>query len=97
MDKITYTYENVDSYSGQNNWEAGIYVNGDIVGLIEFVTYFGELTISNIFIKPDERRKGYGSRLFKYVISNWSDYKYIPSMKTDDGLKFKHKNIDLYK
>ena len=37
MNKITYSLENIDSYSGQENWEAGIYLNDEIIGLVEFV------------------------------------------------------------
>jgi GNAT superfamily N-acetyltransferase len=96
MKNITYSIEHVDGYSGQDNWEGGIYLNGEIIGLIEFVTCCGELTVSNIFIREEYRRQGYGSRLIKYIKQEFPDYKYVPSMKTEDGAKFKHKDLDLY-
>ena len=94
--KITYSLENVDAYSGQSNWEVGIYLNDEIVGLAELVLYHGELTISMITIRDEFKRQGYGSRLMKYIKKEFSDYKYIPSLKTDDGSKFEPKDINLY-
>jgi predicted GNAT family acetyltransferase len=95
MAKITYTNEVVASYSGQTNCEAGLYVDGDIIGLVQYVLYDRELTISHIFVRPEYRRQGYGSRLMKYIQQENPDYKYKPSMMTDDGAAFKHKDLPL--
>lgn len=95
MAKITYTNECVGSYSGQTNLEAGIYVDGEIAGLVQYVLYEQKLTISHIFIRPEFRRQGYGSRLMKYIQQENPDYKYKPSMMTDDGAAFKHKDLPL--
>lgn len=95
MPKITYTNEAIDAYSGQINCEAGIYADGDIVGLVQYVLYENELTISHIFVRPEYRRQGYGSRLIKYIQQENPDYKYKPSMKTEDGAAFKHKDLPL--
>jgi GNAT superfamily N-acetyltransferase len=92
---ITYTNEILDSYSGQTNCEAGIYSDNDIMGYAQYVLFEGELTISDIFVRPDFRRMGYGSRLIKYIKKINPDYKYIPSMKNEDGSKFIHKNLSL--
>ena len=95
MSKITYTNEVVDSYSGQTNCEAGIYVDGDIAGLVQYVLFEQELTISHIFVRPEYRRQGYGSRLMKYIQQENPEYKYVPSMKTPEGAAFKHKDLPL--
>jgi 2'-5' RNA ligase len=95
MSKITYTNEVVASYSGQTNLESGIYLDGEILGLVEYVIYSNELTISHIFIRPEFRRQGYGSRLMKYIQHENPHYKYKPSMMTDDGAAFKHKDLPL--
>jgi GNAT superfamily N-acetyltransferase len=95
MNRITYTNEILNAYSGQYNGEAGIYVDGEIIGVAQYVLYNGELTISDIFIRPEFRRKGYGSRLIKYIKQENPEYKYIPSMKTEDGAKFIHKELPL--
>jgi len=92
---IRYTNEVVGSYSRQTNCEAGIYVDGDIAGLVQYVLYDQELTISHIFVRPEYRRQGYGSRLMKYIQKENPDYKYKPSMMTDDGAAFKHKDLPL--
>jgi GNAT superfamily N-acetyltransferase len=94
--KITYTNEVIDAYSNQINCEAGVYLNGDIVGYVQYVLYNGELTISNIFIHPSYRRMGFASRLFKYITQENPKYKYKGSLKTDLGSKLKYKrNISL--
>jgi GNAT superfamily N-acetyltransferase len=93
--KITYTNEVLDAYSGQVNCEAGIYVDDEIVGVAQYVLYDGELSVSNIFIRPEFRRKGFGSRLIKYIKQENSKNKYKPSMKTDDGAAFTHKDLPL--
>ncbi len=95
MPKITYTNEVIDAYSGQLNCEAGIYLDGEIVGIVEYVLYDGELSVSHIFVRPEFRRQGFGSRLMKYIKEENPKYKYVPSMKTDDGAAFKHKEVSL--
>ena len=93
--KITYTNEVVDSYSGQTNCEAGVYVNDEIVGLVQYVLFEDELSISHIFVRPEFRRLGYGSKLMKYIKEQNPDYHYVPSFKTDLGAAFKHKDVSL--
>lgn len=93
--KITYYNGSTDAYSGQVNMEAAIYVDGDIVGAAEYVLFDDELTISDIQIKPEWRRKGMGSRLMKYIKEQNPEYKYVPSLKTDDGAAFIHKDLPL--
>jgi ribosomal protein S18 acetylase RimI-like enzyme len=95
--EITYTHEHVDSYDGQNNYEIGMYMDDDIIGVVEYTTYEGELTISNIIVRPEYRRRGVASRLVKMMKDKHPEYTYVPSMKTDDGAKFKHNDVkDLY-
>jgi GNAT superfamily N-acetyltransferase len=88
---ITFTNEITDAYSGQLNCEAGVYENGEIVGYVQYVLYDGELTISDIFVKPDRRRERFGSMLMEYIKKLNPEYKYVPSMMTDLGAKFIHK------
>lgn len=95
QEKITYTDEVVDSYSGQLNKEAGIYINGEIVGVVEYVLYDNELTVSDIFIRPEFRRRGYASRLMKYIKIENPDHVYHSSFKTVDGASFIHKDLSL--
>ncbi len=95
MPKITYYNGSTNAYSGQVNMEAAIYVDEQIVGAVEYVLYDGELTVSNIHVRPEYRRQGYGSRLMKYIQQENPEYKYVPSMKTDDGAAFKHKDLPL--
>jgi ribosomal protein S18 acetylase RimI-like enzyme len=54
MPKITYFNGSTNAYSG--HMEAAIYVDGNIVGAVEYVLYDDELTVSNIHIKPEFRR-----------------------------------------
>ena len=95
--KITYTQEHVNSYSGQDDYEIGIYIDGTIIGVVEYTLFDGEITVSDITVLPKYRRRGVGSRLIQVMKDKHVGYKYKPSMKTDDGAKFKHKKIkDLY-
>lgn len=93
--KITYTNEVLDHYSGQTNCEAGIYLDGEIVGIVQYVLYDGKLTVSDIFIREEFRRKGFGSRLMKFIKEKNPEYEYKSSMKTELGSKFKHKDVSL--
>lgn len=93
--KITYSNEVLDAYSGQINCEAGIFVDGEIVGVAQYILYDNELTISDIFVRPEFRRQGFGSRLMKYIQQENPDYHYKPSLKTELGAKFVHKEIGL--
>jgi len=91
--KITYTDELTGFYAGQKNMETGIYVNDEIVGLVQYHLYGSELTIANIFVREEFRRQGFGSRLIKHIMLQNPDYKYKPSLMTDLGSKFKHKDV----
>ena len=93
--KITYRDEMTAYYSKQSNCTASIYVNDKNVGYVDYVLYKNELTVSHIFIEPEYRRMGLGSRLMKFIQQENPNYKYKPSWKTDDGLAFKPKDVDL--
>ena len=96
-DGIEYRVEHLDSYGGQNNYELGMYINGDIVGMVEYVIFEKELTVSDVVVVPKYRRRGFGSRMMQYLKGYHSDSTYKPSMQTDLGSKFKHNKIkDLY-
>jgi len=95
MPKITYYNGSTDAYHGQVNMEAAIYLDGQIVGAVEYVLYGQELTVSHIYVKPEYRRQGFGSRLMKYIQEQNPEFKYKPSMKTPEGAAFNHKDLPL--
>ena len=95
MNMFKYENEVTDSYYGQSNCSAFIYCDNKIIGGVDYVLYDGELTISNIITRPEWRRKGIASRLVKYIKLKNPEYTYIPSMKTEDGSKFIHKDLSL--
>lgn len=90
---LEYKFEHIDSYDGQNNWELGLYIPKGIIGMIQYTTFEGEITISDILVRPEFRRKGVGSRMVKAIKNKHPKYTYKPSMKTDLGVKFKHKDV----
>lgn len=92
---ITYSNEVLNYQHGQLDCEAGIYVDKEIVGVVQYTLFDEELTIKHIFIRPEYRRKGYGSRLMKYIQKENPDYTYKPSLKTELGGEFKHKDLPL--
>lgn len=92
-ESINYEIEHIASYDGQDNYELGMYINGEIIGMVEYTLYDGELTVSNIVVRPEMRRKGYGSRMMAFLKREYPEYQYKPSMKTDLGSKFVHKDI----
>lgn len=96
MKKLSYEISHLDSYDGQHNYELGCYIEEGIIGAVEFVLFDGDmsLTISDIQVRPEYRRKGIGSRMVKVIKDKFPEYKYEPSMKTDLGSKFKHKDIE---
>jgi ribosomal protein S18 acetylase RimI-like enzyme len=92
-DTLTYEEEHLGSVYGQDNYELGLYLNGEIVGMVNYVIFEGILTVSNILVRPEFRRKGYGSRMMQYVKKIHPEAEYKPSVKTDLGVVFKHKEI----
>ena len=92
-DTLTYEEEHLGSVYGQDNYELGLYLNGEIVGMVNYVIFEGILTVSNILVRPEFRRKGYGSRMMQYVKKIHPEAEYKPSVKTDLGVAFKHKEI----
>jgi hypothetical protein len=94
--ELRYEISHIDTYQGQHNYELGCYIEQGIIGVVEFVLFDVDmsLTISHIEVRPEYRRKGVGSRMVKYIKNKYPEYEYEPSMKTDLGNKFKHKNIN---
>lgn len=92
---LKYYNEVTDYYSGQTNLAATLYKDDEPIAAVIYVIYDNELTISDIFVKPEYRRKGYGSRLIKYIKQENPEATYKPSMQTDLGAKFVHKDISL--
>lgn len=91
---ITYEEEHLGSVYGQDNYELGLYVNGEIMGMVQFVIFEAILTVSMIEVRPEYRRKGYGSMMMEYIKKKHPEAQYKPSsVKTDLGLKFNHKEI----
>jgi ribosomal protein S18 acetylase RimI-like enzyme len=92
-DTLTYEEEYLGSVYGQDNYELSLYLNGEIVGLVNYVIFEGGLTVSMINVRPEFRRKGFGSRMMQYVKKIHPEAKYKPSFKTDLGMSFKHKEV----
>ena len=90
---FTYEEEHLNSVYGQDEYELGLYLNGEIVGLVNYVIFEGILTVSMINVRPEFRRKSYGSRMMQYIKQIHPEAKYKPSFKTDLGMAFKHKEI----
>ncbi|MEK6828580.1 MAG: GNAT family N-acetyltransferase [Nanoarchaeota archaeon] len=93
--KLEYKIENLGHHHGQSDMELGLYIDGEIIGVVQYVLFDGELTVSDILVRPEFRRQGFGSRMMKYIKQAHPEYKYVPSMKTDLGAKFVHKDIDI--
>jgi len=95
MGKIRFEEEHLDYYDGQNNYELGVYEDDEIVGYVSFVIYDNEITVSDILVRPNRRREGFGSMLIKKMKQLHPESTYKPSLKTDLGDKFTNKNVAL--
>lgn len=95
MKKITFQHEHLDHYDGQDNYELGIYEDGEIIGYVSYVIYKGEITISDIVVRPNRRREGFGSMLVKKMKNLHPDSTYRPSYMTDLGSKFIHRDVEI--
>ena len=91
---LEYRIEHMGYNHGQDDYELGVYLNDDILGMVQYTIYDGELTVRNIVVLPKYRRLGIGSKMMQYVKQQHPDAKYVPSMMTDLGVKFKHKHHD---
>jgi GNAT superfamily N-acetyltransferase len=100
-DKISVVYSNevVDAYDNQINFELGIFRKdgsgrGDgIIGLVEYVVFNRNITVSMIRVLSEYRRRGVGSRLIQKMKELNPEAKYKPSLKSELGAKFKHKRV----
>lgn len=92
--KITYSDECLGYHNGQTDMETGIYEDGEIIGMVQYTLYQNELTIKDIIVLPKRRREGFGSMLMNYIKKQNPSYTYVPSMKTELGTKFIHKEIN---
>jgi GNAT superfamily N-acetyltransferase len=95
MGKIRFEHEHLGGYSGQNNYELGLYEDDNVIGYVQYVIYEDELTVSDIVVRPDRRREGFGSMLIKKMKQLHPEAQYQPSMKTDLGAKFIHKDVEV--
>jgi ribosomal protein S18 acetylase RimI-like enzyme len=68
MKNISFEHEHLDHYMGQDNYELGIHEDGEIIGYVSYVIYKNEITISDIMIRPERRREGFGSMLVKKMM-----------------------------
>jgi GNAT superfamily N-acetyltransferase len=91
---LDYRIEHMGYHHGQDDYELGVYLNDDILGMVQYTIYDGELTVRDIIVLPKYRRLGIGSKMMQYVKQQHPDAKYVPSMMTDLGVKFKHKHHD---
>jgi GNAT superfamily N-acetyltransferase len=92
---LEYRTEHMGSHHGQEDFELGLYMDDEIIGMVQYTLYDGELTIRDIIVRPEFRRQGYGSKMMKYIKEKHPEHQYTPSMKTDLGAKFVHKDVDL--
>ncbi len=92
--KLNYEIEHLNHHHGQDDYELGLYLNGEILGMVQYTIYDGELTVNNIIVLPKYRRMGFGSKMMQFLKKQYPDAKYVPSMMTDLGSKFKHKQHD---
>jgi GNAT superfamily N-acetyltransferase len=91
---LEYRIEHMGYHHGQDDYELGVYLNDDILGMVQYTIYNGELTVRDIIVLPKYRRLGIGSKMMQYVKQEHPDAEYTPSMMTDLGVKFKHKHHD---
>jgi GNAT superfamily N-acetyltransferase len=91
---LEYRIEHLNYHHGQDDYELGLYLNDDILGMVQYTIYDGELTVNDIIVLPKYRRQGIGSKMMQYIKQQYTDAKYVPSMMTDLGAKFKHKHHD---
>lgn len=95
MKDISFEHEHLAHYDGQDNYELGIYENGEVMGYVDYTIYDNEITVSDILVRPNRRREGFGSMLIKKMKKLHPDATYRPSMKTDLGSKFIHKDVEI--
>jgi GNAT superfamily N-acetyltransferase len=95
MGEIRFEEEHLDYYDGQNNYELGVYEDDEIIGYVSYVIYDNEITVSDILVRPNRRREGFGSMLIKKMKQLHPESTYKPSLKTDLGAKFVHKDVKL--
>jgi len=93
--KLDYRIEYMGGYGTQQDYELGLYIDDEIIGMVQYTLFEGDLTIRDVIVRPEYRRKGYGSKMMKFIKNEHPEYTYKPSMMTDLGAKFVHKDVEL--
>jgi ribosomal protein S18 acetylase RimI-like enzyme len=92
LEKYIFTNDHVDSYSGQHNYELGIYdKNNNILGLLEYVVFEDTPSISMIQVVPKYQRKGIGSELVLHLQKLFPKTEIEWGYMTPEGTKLKKK------
>ena len=95
--KLTFTKEMVDSYSGQYNMELGAYIDNNIAGVLEYVEFEKEPSISMIQIIPKYKRQGIGEALIKELAKEYPYKSIVWGIQTKEGTMLKRKMDRLLK
>lgn len=94
-EKITYTNEMRGHHHGQNDMTIRAKIDGETVGLLHYVEYQKEPSISMIEVSPEYRRRGIARGMVYHLQNMYPDKEIDWGMTTDDGsmlyktLKFK--------
>lgn len=92
---ISFEHEHLNTHHGQSDYELGVYEDGEVIGYVDYVIFNNELTVSDILVRPNRRREGFGSMLIKKMKQLHPEAEYKPSLKTDLGSKFIHKDVKI--
>ena len=95
MKNISFEHEHLNHHHSQDDYELGIYEDGEVMGYVDYTIFQNEITISDILVRPNRRREGFGSMLVKKMKELHPESTYRPSMKTELGAKFIHKDVNL--
>jgi len=91
-EKYIFTNDHVDSHSGQDNYELGLYdKDNNILGLLEYVVFENVPSISMIQVVPKYQRKGIGSELVLHLQKLYPKTEIEWGYSTTDGMKLKKK------
>lgn len=95
MAEISFEHEHLDHYDGQDNYELGIYEDGEVMGYVQYTIYDNVIRVSDILVRPKRRREGFGSMLIQKMKRLHPEATYEPSYKTELGSLFVHKDVDI--
>jgi GNAT superfamily N-acetyltransferase len=89
---LYFTLELTGSHNRQKDFELGVWNHGEPMGYLNYSIFEGEVSVHYVFVRPDQRRRGIASALYKRLQEEYpgQPIRRFGDVSTDDGYALTH-------